>query len=91
MQKKHDENKCLRSVSRVCKISYADKTLLCKDKNAVGIHTWGKIDFLTKYCGWYFIYDKTAGTGGYIGDDSKPSVRESKKMSKEHKLTDKRK
>ena len=91
MTKRHDENKDLRSVSRVCKIDYGSKTLICKDKSAVGIHTWGKIDYLTRHCGWYFVYDKSATISNRVGDNPTTSVREAKKIAKEHKLSDKTK
>ena len=67
MSKRHDENKDLKSVSRIAKLNYGDKTIRVPNKDAVGIHTWGKIDFLVKYCGWHYIYDKSAGVGGYHG------------------------
>lgn len=77
---KHDENKDLRSVSRIAKVNLSDKTIRCSKSATIGIHMWGKIDFLTKYCGWYFFWDNTA-TGGSLFTDDK-SVRELKKESK---------
>lgn len=56
---KHDENQDLRSVGRIAKVNPADKTISCSKNAIVGIHMWGKIDFLTKYCGWHFIWDNT--------------------------------
>ena len=90
--KKHDENKDLRSLAQVCKINFGDKTIKCSDKSSIGIHRWGKIDFLTKYCGWHFIFDKSAGTskGDKTLNDS-TSARDLKKAKKEHQLKDKRK
>lgn len=55
MAKKHDERKDLRSVSRVARIN--GNHIIIGDKSAVGIHTWGKIDFLTKYCGYVATYE----------------------------------
>ena len=89
---KHDENKDLRSVSRIAKINLGDKTIKASKNANIGIHMWGKIDFLTKYCGWHFIWNNSAGVGGYsYSDDSNKSVREAKKAKKEPKLTDKTK
>lgn len=93
--KNHDENKDLRCFSRVGKINYSDKTLRASKSAIIGIHMWGKIDFLTHYCGWIFIWDNTAGVGGYYDDTSKTervkNLSNSRKVSKEHSLTDKTK
>ena len=60
MAKKHDERKDLRSVSRIARIN--GNHIIIGDKSAVGIHTWGKIDFLTKYCGYVATYEHGAKT-----------------------------
>lgn len=88
---RHDENKDLRSVARIAKINLGDKTIQASKSATIGIHMWGKIDFLTKYCGWHFIWNNAAGVGGYSSSDAKPSAREAKKAKKEPKLTNKRK
>ena len=94
MAKKHEENKDLRCFSRVGKINYSDKTLRASKNAIIGIHMWGKIDFLIHYCGWHFVWNNQAGTGGYIGssdDSNKKTYRELKKASKAPKLTNKTK
>ena len=94
MAKKHDENKDLRSISRVARIDYGTKTILVSKTAIIGIHMWGKIDYLINHCGWYFLWSNKAGTGGYIGssdDSSKKNYREMKKASKAPKLTNKTK
>jgi hypothetical protein len=58
---KHDENKDLRSFSRIGKVSLGDKTLRASKTVTIGIHMWGRIDYLTKYCGWHFVWDGSAG------------------------------
>ena len=90
---KHDENKDLRSFSRIGKVNIADKTLQASKSATIGIRMWGKIDFLTHYCGWHFIWNNSAGVGGYSGgkNDSTTSAREAKKAKKAPKLTDKTK
>ena len=89
---KHDENKDLKSFSRIGKISPGDKTLRAAKNATIGIHMWGRIDFLTKYCGWHFIWDNNAGVGvNKSDDDSKKSSHIDKKSKKEHQLTDKTK
>jgi hypothetical protein len=86
---KHDENKDLRSVSRIARVNLADKSINCSKTATIGIHMWGKLDFLTKYCGWHFIWDNTAGVGSLATDDK--SVRDLKNAKKERKLSDKTK
>lgn len=89
---KHDENKDLRSFSRIGKVDYSDKTLQASKSSTIGIHMWGKIDFLTKYCGWHFVWNNSAGVGlTKSNDDNANSTRASKKAKKEPKLTDKTK
>lgn len=93
--KKHDENKDLRSVSKVARINYSNKTIQASKTAIIGIHMWGKIDYLTKYCGWYFSWNNSAGIGGYIGSyddsDKNKTYRELKKANKTPKLSDKTK
>ena len=88
---KHDENKDLRSFSRIGKVSLGDKTLRASKNATIGIHLWGKIDFLTHYCGWHFIWDNSAGVGMAKYDDNDSPTRIAKKAKKEHQLTDKTK
>lgn len=87
---KHDENKCLRSFSRIGKVDYSSRTLKASKSATIGIHLWGKIDFLTKYCGWHFVWNNSAGIGVDF-NDNKTSARDAKKAKKEHQLTDKTK
>lgn len=88
---KHDENKDVRLVSRIAKINYGDFSIKCSKTATIGIRTWGRIDFLTKYCGWHFIWDNNAGVSNFKADDNKESARTQKKAKKEPKLTDKTK
>lgn len=89
---KHDENKDLKSISNIAKVNFADKTIRCSKNAKIGIRRWGKIDYLTKYCGWHLIWDGSAGVGGFnIAIDSNDSIRAQKKAKKEPKLTDKTK
>ena len=95
MAKKHDENKDLKSFSRVGKINYFDKTLLASKSAIIGIHLRGKIDFLTHYCGWTFIWDNTVKVRNYYDNESKTeqvnNITNTRKISKEQSLTDKTK
>lgn len=91
MAKRHDENKDLKSFSRIGKVNLSDKTLRASKNATIGIHMWGKIDFLTKYCGWFLVWDNSAGVGMSKSDDNTNSARTAKKAKKEHQLTDKTK
>lgn len=89
--KKHDENKDLRSISKIARIDYSNKTINYSPSAIIGIRRWGKIDFLVNYCGWTLIRRKDAGVGGYVGtSEDKTYARDVKKIKKEHKLSDKR-
>ena len=88
--KKHDENKDLRSLAKVCRIESVNKVIRCNDKSAIGIKRWGMIDFLTKYRGWYFVYDKSAKPIKTENTTEK-TAREVKREKKAPKLSDKRK
>lgn len=85
MSKKHDENRDLKSFARIGRVNYGDKTLVASKSATIGIHLLGKIDYLTKYCGWSFYYN----------NDVKPEPQSSDvdvKVKKEvHKLTNKKK
>ena len=88
---RHDENKDVRSFSRIGKVNPGDKTLRVSKSATIGIHMWGRIDFLTKYCGWHFIWDNSAGVGTVKADGPAKSNKDLKKAKKEHQLTDKTK
>lgn len=92
MAKRHDENKCLKSFNRIGRVSIYDKTLQAPKNAVIGIHLWGKIDYLTNYCGWHFIWNNNA-TPNYTqnSNDSNNNNIVKKKQKKEYKLTDKTK
>lgn len=52
--KHYDEGRVLRQLDKkTCKINYADHTISIPfGATDIGIHSWGKLDFLQKYCGW---------------------------------------
>lgn len=90
--KKHDENKDLKLFSRIGRVNLGDNTLRASKKATIGIHMWGRIDFLTRYCGWHFVWDNTASTKPYKEDDTskKADIRAKKKEAKAPKLTNKK-
>lgn len=87
---RHDENKDVRLVSRIAKVNTVEKTIKAPKGTLIGIRTWGRIDFLTNYCDYTFIWDNSAGIG-IATNDSDASSKRTKKQKKEHQLTDKTK
>lgn len=93
MTKKHDENKDLRLISRIAKIDYSTKTIQAPRSTVIGIRSWGRIDFLTRHCGWSFFWNNNVkvSTRLVTSDDVIKHKRDAKKAAKENTLTDKRK
>lgn len=86
---KHDENRDLTLFGRVGKVNYSNKTLQASKSATIGIHMWGRIDFLVHYCEWHFVWDNDAKV--INSPTETKSARAQKKAKKEPKLTDKTK
>ena len=65
---KHDENKDVRLLSRIVKVNTVNKTIKAPKGTLIGIRSWGRIDYLTNYCGYVFIYDNTAKVNIFSND-----------------------
>ena len=89
MAKKHDERKDLKCVSRIAKID--GNHIIIPIDAVIGIHTWGRIDFLIHYCGYILYRAKNVKASNLNFEDATVSAREAKKIKKEHKLTNKKK
>ena len=89
MAKKHDERKDLKCVSKVAEIN--GNRIIVPTDAVIGIHTWGRIDFLIHYCGYILYRAKNVKASNLNFEDATVSARESKKIKKEHKLTNKKK
>ena len=89
MAKKHDERKDLKCVSKVAAIN-GNRIIIPTDA-VIGIHTWGRIDFLIHYCGYILYRAKNVKASNLNFEDATVSAREAKKIKKEHKLTNKKK
>ena len=89
MTKKHDEKKDLKCVSRVAEIN--GNHIIIPTDAVIGIHTWGRIDFLVHYCGYVLNRGKNVKASNLNFEDATVSAREAKKIKKEHKLTNKKK
>lgn len=81
---KHDENSDVRSLSRVCKISYYERKIEASKNAVIGIKAWGKIDYLCKVHGWTFVWNNAA-TGGKVILDSESISKNKKEIRKEQK------
>ena len=89
MAKKHDEKKDLKCVSKVVEIN--GNRIIVPTDAIIGIHTWGRIDFLVHYCGYILYRAKNVKASNLNFEDASVSAREAKKIKKEHKLTNKKK
>lgn len=87
--KKHDERKDLKCVSKVAEIN-GNRIIIPTDA-VIGIHTWGRIDFLVHYCGYILNHGKNVKASNLNFEYATVSAREAKKIKKEHKLTNKKK
>ena len=89
MAKKHDEKKDLKCVSRVAEIN--GNHIIIPTNSVIGIHTWGRIDFLVHYCGYVLNRSNNVKASNLNFEDATVSAREAKKIKKEHKLSNKKK
>lgn len=89
MAKKHDEKKDLKCVSRVAEIN--GNHIIVPTNAVIGIHTWGRIDFLVHYCGYVLNRSNNVKASNLKFDEVNTSAREAKKIRKEHKLSNKKK
>ena len=96
MAKKHDERKDLKCVSRVAEIN--GNHIIVPTNAVIGIHTWGRIDFLVHYCGYILNRSKNVKASNLKFEDAAlkdgaliARAREAKKIKKEHKLSNKKK
>lgn len=87
--KKHDEKKDLKYVSKVAEIN--GNHIIIPTNTVIGIHMWGRIDFLVHYCGYVINRSKNVKASNLKFEDAEVSAREAKKIKKEHKLSNKKK
>ncbi len=94
MSKNHDENKDIRLVSKIAKIDYSNKTIQTPKSAIIGNKTWGRIDYLTHYCGWTFIWNNDVHISARYNSNDNDKVnrkRDVKKAAKKNTLTNKKK
>ena len=87
--KKHDEKKDLKCVSKVAEIN--GNHIIIPTNTVIGIHMWGRIDFLVHYCGYILNRSKIVKAIHRKFEDTEVSAREAKKIKKERKLSNKKK
>ena len=88
MAKKHDEKKDLKCVSRVAEIN--GNHIIIPTNTVIGIHMWGRIDFLVHYCGYVLNRSNNIKASNLNFEDAEVNAREAKKIKKEHKLANKK-
>lgn len=86
MAKRHDESNDLKSLAKVARIDYHSKTISLPATAIVGISMKGKIDYLTKYCGWTLLRTNGSNNSSPNDDDHKIKGRKEK-----HQLSNKKK
>lgn len=84
--KKHDENKDVRILQRYLRVDTHNKVIKASKDTVVGIRLWGRIDYLTKHRGWFFIWDNDVKRK-VVPTDTDVKV---KTKPEQHKLSDKR-
>lgn len=89
MAKKHDERKDLKCVSKVAEIN--GNHIIIPTNSLIGIHMWGRIDFLVHYCGYILNRSNNVKASNLKFAEAEVSAREAKKIKKEHKLSNKKK
>ena len=87
--KKHDERKDLKCVSKVAEIN--GNHIIIPTNALIGIHMWGRIDFLVNYCGYILNRSNNVKASNLKFEDAEIRAREAKKIKKEHKLSNKKK
>lgn len=83
--KKHDENKDLKLLSKIAKIDERMKTISISKSQVIGNKRWGRLDYLTHYCGYVLIWN--SGNVYNSNIDNKETIVKEKR--EEHKLTNK--
>jgi hypothetical protein len=60
MAKKHDERTVIEQLSKISGVSVnqGQKQVRINSTAIVGIHSWGKIDYLTNHCGYSAIRER---------------------------------
>lgn len=82
---KHEESVDLRRVSRIAKIDIQNKLIQITNSTAIGIKTWGRIDFLCNILGYRLIKSGIIVSDMFNDGEIKKHNREVKKQVKADK------
>lgn len=88
---RHDENQDLSILSRRFTVNRGFKTITIPKDQPVGIRTWGRIDYLTHYCGYRLLRGNAVVMTKNDFDDSnkKKNYKQLKKMARENSMENK--
>lgn len=92
--KKHDEAKDVQILKRKMYVDTNRKVIEANKSLIIGNKSWGRIDYLTHYCGYVFIWnnDIKITKDNYSNNDNtnkKEELRKIKQQAKEHTLSNK--
>lgn len=78
--KKHDENNDIKILSRKCLVDTRTKSIKAAKSTILGNKSWGRIDYLTHYCGYVFIWDNTVVTPAFTttANSEKKTIKKQK-------------
>ena len=82
---KHEENVDVRRVSRIAKIDTHNKLIQLNKSDAIGIKTWGRIDYLCNILGYRLIKSGIVVSDKLNDGEVKEHNREVKKQAKAEK------
>lgn len=89
--KRYDENKVIRLLSRNSGVNVLPQegiVEIIKGSTTVGNGTWGKIDFLVHYCGYYHRWVKSFSNRARVAkdrDEDVPTIDKVKHVTKKEK------
>lgn len=83
---KHEENVDLRAVSKVAKIDSQMKVIQLVKPQAIGIKTWGRIDYLCNIHGYRIVTSGITIGDSFDNAELKQHNRDVKKKAKEIKV-----
>lgn len=85
---KHDESKVLRSVSKIADVDYSNHFISLSRNKIPGIKMWGKLDFLSHYCGWRIFWNSNlvVSNKNYTDDDKSTITKEKILSKRQHNL-----
>ena len=90
MGKIHDENQVIEQLGKRFKINQGQKTIKASKAQIIGNKTRGKLDFLTKYCGYSLIWDdEIINVSTFTDENKKKDLKNKKKEAKQHNLSNK--